>query len=151
MGGGHLFHSGDGDMRVLLSEVQQRGGLGLQVLEPDDPAAVITNRGAQARKLAGRAPGDGAAEAVADNADLAAFLGDRDRRGDIAQHLLAVDLAHYRNAALSRLRVVADVELRLDMLEDAGRYGEIALGCEPVRDRPNVRIDAKNFLDPDDP
>ena len=124
-----------GDVLILFAEMQQRRDLGLQVLEPDNPAAVIADRGAQARKLASRSPGDRAAEAKADDADLAAFLGDSDRGRDVARNLLAVDLAHDRHAALARLRVVADVELGLDMFEDPWRDGEIALGREPVRDR----------------
>ena len=83
-------------------------------------------------------------------ADLAAFLGDFDRGGDVARHLLAVDLAGDRHAARSRVSVVAGLELGLDMLENPRRDGEIALGREPVRDIPDMRIDAKNLLDDDD-
>src|ERR1700727_2999920 len=54
MGGGHLFHSGDGAMRVLLAEMEKCGRLGRQALEPGDPTAVKADRGAQARKLAAR-------------------------------------------------------------------------------------------------
>ena len=63
-------------------------------------------------------------------------LATRDRGDDVAHDLLVIDLVHDRDAALSRWRVVADVELGLDMLEDAGRDGEIAFGREPsVTDR----------------
>ena len=51
MGGGDLFDPGDRDVRVLLAEMEERRDLRLQVLLPDDPAAVIADRGAEARKL----------------------------------------------------------------------------------------------------
>jgi hypothetical protein len=48
------------------------------------------------------------------------------------------------------LGVVADLELWLDVLEDRGSHGEIALAPEPIRDGPNMRIDAEELPDRDD-
>src|SRR6202012_3686733 len=97
-----------------------------------------------------RRPGDRAAEAEADDGDLAAFLGDLDRGFDVAQHLLAIDLAGDRHAARSRVSVVAGLEIGLDMLENRRRDGEIALGREPVGDLPDMGVDAEDLLDDDD-
>ena len=145
------FDAGDGDVLVLLAEMQKRRDAGLQFLKPDDPAAVIADGGAQALKPPRRRPGDRAAEAEADYGDLAAFLGDFDRGGDVAQHLLAINPAGDRHAARSRVSVVAGLELGLDMLENRRRHGEVALGREPVGDVADMRIDAEDLLDDDDP
>src|ERR1700722_9065892 len=65
MSGGDFLHARNRDVRVLLAKMEECRDLGLQVLEPNDPAAVIADRGAQARKLAGCRPGDRAAATVA--------------------------------------------------------------------------------------
>src|SRR5579872_545278 len=150
VGGGDLFHPCDRDMLVLLAEMQHRRDLRLQVLEPDDPAAVVADCGAQAVKAPRRHPGESAAHAEADDGDLASLLGDRDRGGDVAQRLLTVNFAGDRHAARSRGRVVAGLEPGLDMLENRRRYGQIALGRKPVRDIADMRIDAEDLLDDDD-
>jgi hypothetical protein len=48
MGRGNLFYAGDGDVLVLLAKMEKRGDLRLQVLEPDDPPALIADCGAEA-------------------------------------------------------------------------------------------------------
>ncbi len=74
---------------------------------------------------------------------------DFDRGGDVAQRLLEIDLADDGHAARPRLRVVADVEPLLDMLEDGRRDREIAFRRKPVRDLADVRVDAEDFLNND--
>ncbi len=54
VGGGDLADASDRDMLVLLAEVEHGRDLRLQVLHAYDAAAVIADRGAQARKPARR-------------------------------------------------------------------------------------------------
>src|ERR1700722_4954553 len=70
--------------------------------------------------------------------------------GDVAQHLLAVDLAGDRHIALSRLGVVADLEFGLGMLKNRRSHREVALAREPVCDGPDMRVDAEDLLNHDD-
>ena len=98
-----------------------------------------------------RPPHDRAAEAIADDADLAAFLGDFDRGGCVAQRLLDIDLADDGHAARPRIRIVADIKTLLDVIEHRRRDREIAFGGEPVGDRPDMGVDTKNLLNDDDP
>src|SRR5271166_3270846 len=148
--GGELAHARDRNVLVFLAEVEHRWNARLLVFEPEDPAAVVADRGAQALELRGRQPGDRSAEAIADGADPAAFAGDFDRGGHIAQDLLAIELVDDRDAPRPRVGVVADVEPRLDALEDRGRNGEIIVDGEAVGHRADMGVDAENLLDDDD-
>ena len=59
------------------------GTRGLQVFQAEDAAAVIADRRSEPVSLGRGEPGERAAQAIADDADLAARLGRRDRRGDV--------------------------------------------------------------------
>ncbi len=113
-------------------EMQQGRDERLHILHRDDPPAVIADGGGQAQQARRRRPGDRPAEAKADDPDLAALFRDFDRGRGVAQRLLEIELADDGHAARPRLRVVADVEPLLDMLEDGRRDREIAFRRKPV-------------------
>ena len=124
---------------------------GLEVLHLQDPPAVVADRGGEAGQASGRRPGDAAAEAIADDPDLAAFAGDRDGGRRVAQRLLEIELAHQGHRAGARLRVVADVETLLDVVEDRRGDGQIPFRGEAVGHLADMRVDAEDLLDDDDP
>src|SRR5574337_1580663 len=72
--GCELAHLLNGDMRILLAEMQFRWNLRLQVLHGEDPPAVVADRRVQAREPRRRRPSHRSAEAVADDPNLAGFL-----------------------------------------------------------------------------
>ena len=117
----------------------------------DHATAVVRHGGAQAAEFFGRLPGEQAAEAEADDADLAAAgLGHVvDGCLDVLHDPRAWQGHHggfQCNAGLHGGFVVAGVHALFNPLEDGRRNRQVALGGEAVGDLLDVRIHAKDFL-----
>ena len=123
------------------------GTLRLVVGEADDGAAVIADRGRQARQFGRRGIGDAAAEAEADDADRPDTLDRIDRGLGVAQHRRPVGIGDEFARVGDFVRRIAALEIRLDAVEDRRRDRDIACARETVADRADVVIDAKDLLD----
>jgi len=142
----------------------------------DDPAAVVADRPGDAVEPTGAEPDRRAAPAVADDPDRAASSHGVDRRLQIGEHLLGLQLVDQLAAALDVLRLVAELELGLDAIEErrgdrrvagrrepkrsgglspnspqggreAGRTRSGRVRTEPGRGRADVGVDAEDLLD----
>ena len=133
MRGRDLAHAGDRDVVVLFAEMQHCRDARLQVLEADDAAAVVADGRRKARRLRRGEPGQGAAQAIADDADLAAALGRFDRRVDVEHRRLARDLLHQRASARQTVRAVGEIGVSLAAIENGRR------DRRDIRPRRNLR------------
>ena len=125
--------------------------LRLLVGEGGDAAAVIADRGAQAREPAvAREERDGAAHAEADDADRAGRLELFDRGVGVAHHRVPVGLGDEGARLLDLGRRVAGLEILLRAVEQRRRHRGIAIAGEVVADLADVLVDAENLLDDDD-
>src|SRR5258705_2916544 len=141
---------GQGNAGILFAKMQLRRHFWLVVGEADDGATVIADCRRQARQFGRARIGDTAAEAEADDADRTAALYRIDRGLGVTQHLGPVGICDELARVGYFIRRVAALEIRLDAVEDRRRNRDIAGACQPVADRADVVIDAKDFLDHDD-
>ena len=116
------------------------------------PAAVVADGGPHAIDARGSQPGQGAAQAIADDAHLEALARQRLHGGaNVLDHVVHVDLAADAAAELDVLRLVAGLEAALGAIEDGRGQGHVALRGEAVRHVPDVVVDAEDLLDDDEP
>src|ERR1700704_621979 len=141
---------GQGNARIFFAKVQLRRHFWLVVGEADDGAAVVADRRRQARQFGRGRVSDTAAEAEADDADRSDALYRVDRGLGVAQHRGPVGIGDELSRVGHFVRRVAALEIRLAAVEDRRRDRHIAGACQPVADRADVMIDAKNLLDHDD-
>jgi hypothetical protein len=123
----------------LVAEVRQHRHLGLArgLVGGGHAAAVIGDRGAQAVERAGRAPGQQAAVAVADDADLAGLRRMLDRGLDVLHHARRgqrLDRRLQRHAGRHVVLLVAQFHAGLDAVERGRRHGQEAFGRIAVGD-----------------
>src|SRR6266581_3303617 len=139
-----------GDGRVGLAPVEDHRTLRLLRRRVADAAAVVRDGRRHAVDARCGQPGHGAAEAVADHADLeAGLLRLLDGRADVLHRVVDRQLAAHGAAALDVRLLVARLEAALDSVEDRGRDGQVAGLREAVGDVLDVVIHAEDLLDHD--
>src|SRR3970282_1933141 len=139
------------DGLIGLAEVEEDGAARLLGRGLGDAGAVGADGAAHAGDARGREPGERAAQAVADHADLEALSGERtDGRADVLDHVVDVDLAADAAPALDVGGLVAGVKAALGAGEDGRRQGDVAVGGEAVGYVPDVGVDAEDLLDDDE-
>src|SRR6266566_2059389 len=139
-----------GDGRVGLAPVEDHRTLRLLRRRVADAAAVVRDGRRHAVDARCGQPGHGAAEAVADHADLeAGLLRLLDGRADVLHRVVDRQLTAHGAAALDVRLLVARLEAALDSVEDRGRDGQVAVLREAVGDVLDVVIHAEDLLDHD--
>ena len=144
---GELLHPGDRNVLVLVAEVAHQRHFRRHVRVVEDAAAVVGHGAGEARYLVRRHPGDKAAPAIADDADLAGF-GRFFRRGLRVFHRhvgrdLAADLAPFRDV----VGRVAEIDVLLHAVKHRRRDGDVAVAREAVGDALDVAVHAEDLLD----
>ena len=145
-----LFNVGHGDRVIGLAEEQNGRNLRLLVAGRRDAAAVIADRRAQSGEIAGGQEGQRAAEAIADDADLAAFRRLGDGRGDVGHEILVLALAAQGGAGLHVGLLVARLVVLLHAIVDRRRDGDVAMRGVEIGGGADVMVDAEDFLNDDD-
>jgi hypothetical protein len=144
--GADLLHIADGDVRVLLAEMELHRAAWHRLEEASDAPAVIGN----ARRNAGPAAGqvcDEPAPAVADHADGAGVGHRVDRRLQVGHDLAEIRCMYPTLACRHRRR---QVDAMLLAIEDRGGNGQVTFGRELVGDAFDVPCHAEDLLDHDD-
>ena len=146
MGGGDLFYPGDGDVLVVVAEMQERWHARPQVLEADDAAAVVADRGAQARKLRSRAQATVPPRQKPTTATLPPSLATSTAAATSRSICSRSTLPMIAMPRALDFGIISDVEPFLDVLEYRRGDRKIALGRELVGDRPDMSVDAEDLL-----
>src|SRR6266540_5128147 len=117
-----------------------------------DAAAVVAHRACHAVDTCGRQPGQRAAEAIADDADLEP-LGRQGLDGcaNVLDGVLDGKFPPDGAATLDILGLVANGEVALDAVEDGRRQRDIAISREAIGDPFDMRVDAEDLLHDDKP
>ncbi len=118
-------------------------GVPIEVLA--DAAHVVAHRGVH-RQRARAQPRQLAAPAVAEQRDAAGVTHDIDRRGDVLQRILVLQLRQVAARALHVLGRVAGGDVMADAVVQRRRDGQVAGGGILVGDMADVLIDAEDFL-----
>src|SRR5262245_20008258 len=113
--------------------------------------AVVADGRVEPVDASGRQPGDRAAHAIADHADLVLVLLERlDGGPHVDHHGVPADLAPDLAAPDDVFLLVAELDVGLDPVEERRRQRHVAIGSVAVADAPDVRVHAKDLLDDDD-
>ena len=147
------LHAVERNPVVALAKVGQHrhlGGAG-HFFRRGHATAVVRHGGRQALQLAGRAPGQQAAPAVAHDAHLAAAVlrGVVDGGLDVGHHARrgqGLDGSLQAHAGLHVVTGVAQLHALLDAVEGGRRHSQVAAGGIAVGHRTDVRVHAKNLL-----
>src|SRR5262245_49473712 len=114
-----------------------------------DLAAVIADRSRESVESASGQERDRAAHAEAHDADRTVLFQFADRRLHVAQHRLPIGAGDELARIGNLVGGVAGFEIRLLAIEHRRRHRSIAFAGEPVAYRPDVMIDAEDFLNKD--
>jgi hypothetical protein len=150
MRGVESFHVGGGNVRVLAAEMEHDGAAGFFGGVIADAAAVVADcRGGM--EAHGGEPGDGAAKAIADDADffVCRARGEFQCSSDIKERLLRIEFGYETHRGLHIGSFVAEFDAGADTVEDGGRDDKEAIPRPAIGHGTNVSIHAEDFLDDD--
>ena len=98
-----------------------------------------------------RKPRQRAAKAIADDADLPRGRRRRPRCFHVEQHVVEADLLRHRPPGFRVGLRIVEIEAWLVAVEDSRRDAVVAVRRPAVGDAADMRVDAENLLDDDQP
>ena len=138
------------DAAVLAAEMHQNRAFRRLVPEIIDLAAIIADRGGDAVQPRRRQPGQRATPAIAGDAGLQAGQCPGGRL-DIEKRSVPIHPPLQFPSGCNVVGVVAQLHPTLDPVEQGRGDRLVSIRREPVGHGADVRIDAENFLDDNDP
>jgi hypothetical protein len=93
---------------------------------------------------------DPAPPTIPDDANTPGILDNGDRRPDILERVIDLQLLHVADRLLAILGPVAELDAATDPVEQRRGYRRVAFRREAIGDRANMAVDTENFLQHDD-